>query len=100
LVDVVVRHRALGALFSSDPGIARAIEKSLHSSDNFKDRLVSLLVGPDPDIDGAIAARVLFAGIAMAGGSPEFADVEDERLRTALIDAGRRLLGRQRRRGH
>jgi hypothetical protein len=35
----------------------------------------------------------------MADGSPDLADVDDERLRAALIDVGRRLLGRPRRRG-
>src|SRR5213082_1716562 len=48
-VDLVIRHRALVALFSSDPGIARAIEKSAHGMEGFKDAFLGILVGPDPD---------------------------------------------------
>jgi AcrR family transcriptional regulator len=95
-VDLVVRHRSLVALFSSDPGISRAIEKSLDGSGGFKDRLVSLLVGPEPDTAAMVAALVVLPGIAMAGGAPDLAEVDDESLRTALLDVGKRLLGRPR----
>ena len=41
---------------------------------------------------------VTLTGIAMAGGSPDLARLGDEELRTELLDVGRRLLGRPRRR--
>jgi AcrR family transcriptional regulator len=97
-VDVVVRHRALLALFSSDPGIARAIEKSLHGAEDFRTRLVRLLAGPDPTPAESLAVHVALGGIALATGAPGLADLDDETLRPLLIDAGRRLLGRPRRR--
>jgi AcrR family transcriptional regulator len=95
-VDIVVRHRTLVALFSSDPGIARAIEKSMQGSDGFKDGLVTMLAGPDPDTAAVVAAKVALGGIALTGGSPDLADLDDESLRAALIDVGRRLLRRPR----
>jgi AcrR family transcriptional regulator len=95
-VDIVVRHRTLVALFSSDPGIAGAIERSIQGSDSFKDGLVTLLAGPDPDTAAVVAAKVALGGIALTGGSPDLADLDDESLRAALIDAGRRLLRRPR----
>ena len=98
LVDLVVRHRALVALFSSDPGVARAVEKSLHSAEGFKVRLPRLLAGPEPDISTVVTVHVALAGIALAGGSPALAELDDETLREHLLDVGRKLLGRPRRR--
>jgi AcrR family transcriptional regulator len=96
-VDLVVRHRSLVALFSSDPGITRAIEKSLDGSGAFnKDRLLALLVGPAPDTAAMVTALVALTGIAMAGGSPDLAELDDDSLRSALLDVGKRLLGRPR----
>jgi AcrR family transcriptional regulator len=98
IVDMAVSHRALAAVFSSDPGVARALERSLHDEENVKDCLTELLVGPDADPAAAVAAHVALAGIALAGGSPALADVPDEELRKHLLEAGRRVLGRPRRR--
>jgi AcrR family transcriptional regulator len=95
-VDLVVRHRTLVALFSSDPGITRAIEKSLDGSGGFKGRLLTLLVGPDPEPAAVVTALVALTGIAMAGGAPDLAELDDESLRSALLDVGKRLLGRPR----
>ncbi|GAA1981626.1 TetR/AcrR family transcriptional regulator [Amycolatopsis minnesotensis] len=95
-VDIVVRHRALVALFSSDPGVARAIEKTLHGEERFEKRLIALLAGPEPDTSTLVAAHVALAGIALAGGAPALADLDDESLREALLAVGRRLMGRPR----
>ncbi len=97
-VDLVVRHRALVALFSSDPGLARAIEKTIHSPEGFKHDLLEILVGPDPDVTAMVTAQVLLAGVALAGGSPEVASLDDETLRETLGTVGRKLYNRPRRR--
>jgi AcrR family transcriptional regulator len=99
VVDMVIRHRALAAVFSSDPGVARALERSLHGEENVKDCLTELLVGPGADPAAAVAAHVALSGIAIAGGSPHLSDVPDDELRAHLLEAGRRLLGRPRRPG-
>ncbi|HEV7650342.1 MAG TPA: TetR family transcriptional regulator [Actinophytocola sp.] len=97
IVDMVIEHRALAAVFSSDPGVARALERTLHGEENVKDCLTELLVGPDRDPASAVAAHVALTGIALAGGSPALADLPDDELRRHLLEAGRRVLGRPRR---
>src|SRR6185369_11932661 len=57
-VDLVVRHRVLVALFSSDPGINRAIENSTRGMEGFKNALIDILAGPEPDISSRVAALV------------------------------------------
>jgi len=86
------------ALFSSDPGINRAIEKSAHGMEGFKNALIAILAGPDPDVAARVTAMVALTGVAMAGGSPDLAELDDETLRRELVDVGRRLMGRPRRR--
>lgn len=97
VVDMVVGHRALAAVFTSDPGVTRALERSLHGEENVQERLTELLVGPSADPGAAVAAQVAMTGIALAGGSPALADLSDDELRGHLLAAGRRLLGRPRR---
>jgi AcrR family transcriptional regulator len=98
-VDLVIRHRALVALFSCDPGLVRAIEKSAHGGmEGFGQALLGILSGPDPTPAARVNAMVTLTGIAMAGGSPDLARLSDDELRTELLDVGRRLLGRPRRR--
>ncbi|WP_024876065.1 TetR/AcrR family transcriptional regulator [Saccharomonospora piscinae] len=97
-VDIVVRYRSLIALFNSDPGIMRAIDRSLDGVENLAARMRALLVGPDAELAAALTANVTLAGIALAGGAPEQADLDDDVLREHLIDIGRRLLGRPKRR--
>ncbi|OZM70486.1 TetR family transcriptional regulator [Amycolatopsis antarctica] len=95
-VDLVVGHRVLVAVFSSDPGVARAVEKTLHHAGNFKERMLAVLTGPDPDVATLVTANVTLAGIALAGGSPELAGVDDDALREHLLITARRMLGRPR----
>jgi AcrR family transcriptional regulator len=97
VVDLAIRHRALAAVFSTDPGVARALERTLHDEENVKECLTELLVGPGENPAAAVAAHVALAGIALAGGSPALAAVPDEELRAYLLEVGRRVLGRPRR---
>lgn len=97
-VDLVVRNRVLVAVFCSDPGIARAVERSLHGEENVLVRLPAMLVGQDADDGTLVAAHVALAGVAMAGGSPAVAGLDDESLRGYLAAAARKLLNRPRRR--
>jgi hypothetical protein len=60
--------------------------------------LSTMLVGPDPTPADTITVYALLRGLALAGGTPEHADIDDETLRRHLLEAGRRLLGRPRRR--
>lgn len=97
-VDLIVRHRALVALFNSDPGVMRALERSLAGFENFKTRMVKLLAGPEPDLAATITVHVVLAGLALVGGAPNHADLDDETLRSHLFEVARRMLGRPKRR--
>ncbi|ASR34941.1 TetR family transcriptional regulator [Prauserella marina] len=96
--DLVVQHRALVALFNSDPGIMRAIDRSLSGNENLMTRLMTILVGPEPDFADRITVHVVLVGLAMAGGAVEYRDIDDDTLRGQLIEVGRKLLGRRRKR--
>lgn len=91
-VNLVIEHRALVALFSSDPGIARAVERSLHGADSFNLRLPAILAGTSPDTATTVTVHVALAGIALAGGSPALAELDGATLRAHLLAVGRRLL--------
>lgn len=97
-VDLIVRNRVLVAVFCTDPGIARAVERSLHGEENVMTRLPAMLVSAGADEGAVVAAHVAMAGVALAGGSPALTGMDDESLRRHLADAARRLLGRPRRR--
>src|SRR6185503_11825159 len=95
-VDLVIRNRVLVAVFCSDPGVMRAVERIVHGAESLMSRLPGILLGPDPDDSDRVTAHIALMGIAMAGGDPAFADLDDESLRRHLADAMRRLLGRPR----
>ncbi|GAA5159755.1 MULTISPECIES: TetR/AcrR family transcriptional regulator [Amycolatopsis] len=94
-VDVVVRHRALIALFARDPGVTRALANSW--SEVLSIRMMELFAGPEEDESRVIAAHAAIVGIALTGGAPQFAEMDDDTLRGHLLEVGRRLLGRPRR---
>lgn len=96
-VDAVIRHRMLVSLISRDPGVLRVVALTWKGQNDVNGRLLELLAGPEDDPRRMIAAHAAVTGIALTGGSPEFADVDDESLRVSLLDVGRRLLGRPRR---
>lgn len=97
-VDLVVRNRVLVAVLCSDPGVIRTVDRLVHGEQRVMLRLPAMLVGPDADEATHVAAHVALAGVAMAGGSPALADMDDETVRRHLADTMRRLLGRPRRR--
>ncbi|WP_236788789.1 TetR/AcrR family transcriptional regulator [Amycolatopsis sp. GM8] len=96
-VDTVVRHRTLVSLFSRDPGIMRVLTASWATRENFSVPMMAIFTGPEGDVNRAIAAHAAITGIALTGGSPQFAALDDDTLRGHLLDVGRRLLGRPRR---
>lgn len=98
VVDLIVRNRVLVAVFCTDPGIARAVERSLHGDETVMTRLPAMLVPEGADDGAVVAAHVAMAGIALAGGSPVLMSMDDESLGRHLADAARRVLGRPRRR--
>jgi AcrR family transcriptional regulator len=98
-VDLIVRQRTLLGVCNSDPGLQRLINRTLQAprGEDLKTRMRTVLAGADPSLADSITVHVVFTGLAMAGGAPEYAAIDDETLRHHLLDVGRRLLGRPRR---
>jgi len=98
-VDLIVRKRTLIRLFNSDPGLQRLVNRTLQApkDEDLRTKLRKVFAGADPTLADAILVHVMSAGLAMAGGAPEFAAIDDDTLRQHLLDLGRRLLGRPRR---
>jgi len=98
-VDVIVRQRTLIGLCNSDPGLQRVINRTWQAprGEDLRTKMRTVFAGADPSLADTITVHVVITGLAMAGGAPEFAAIDDDTLRQHLLDAGRRLLGRPRR---
>ena len=98
-IQLIVRHRALFGVFSSDPGIQRVVHRTLEAqkTDDLRTKMQSVLAGAEPSLADAITVHIVFAGLSTVGGAPEYARIDDDTLRQHLLDVGRRLLGRPRR---
>ncbi|UQA58523.1 TetR/AcrR family transcriptional regulator [Polyangium aurulentum] len=99
-VDLIVRQRMLIGLCNSDPGIQRVINRTWQApeGEDLKTKMRTVLAGAEPSLADSITVHVVFTGLAMAGGAPEYAGLDDAPLRQHLLDVGRRLLGRPRQR--
>ncbi|MDI1429923.1 TetR/AcrR family transcriptional regulator [Polyangium sorediatum] len=97
-VELIVRQRLLLGLYNRDPGMQRVVNRTLQAphGEDVKTGMKTVLAGEDPSLADAITVHVVFTGLAMAGGAPEYAGIDDDTLREHLLDAGRRLLGRPR----
>lgn len=95
-VELIIRQRLLLGLYNSDPGIQRVVTRTFQAprGEDLRTRMRTVLAGVDPSLGDAITVHVVFTGLAMAGGAPEYAGIDDDTLRQHLLDIGRRLLGR------
>ncbi|OYN77047.1 TetR/AcrR family transcriptional regulator [Mycolicibacterium sphagni] len=88
---IVVRHRALAAITTFDPSV-RAVLREQPDWSVLIDRQLALLAGADRGEHGRLDATIVLTGLAAAASAaPQ--DLDGERLRLHLIDAGRRILG-------
>jgi AcrR family transcriptional regulator len=90
-VDIVVRHRMLGAMLAGDPGAVEMLRSHAELSD-LVDRQFRLIAAVDPGVGGWIKAEMVMAGIA-GGMSTRTRGVDDDVLRRHLVEASRRTLG-------
>jgi AcrR family transcriptional regulator len=88
---VAVRNRALVAVLATDPSVATALQQRPDCNELIS-RQLRLLADVDNGPAGQIKAAMVFAGMAGAVG-PMGVDIDDDALRTHLMDAGRRALG-------
>jgi hypothetical protein len=91
VIGMAVRDRRLVRTLQFDPVVVRLLAE--HSPfQRFMDRLYGVLLLDSGD-DVMIEAAMLSGAISSAVMHPLLADVDDETLRTRLIDVSRRLLG-------
>ncbi|MBZ5710196.1 TetR/AcrR family transcriptional regulator [Nannocystis pusilla] len=97
-VELIMRQRSLLGLYNSDPGMQRVVTRTFQAprGEDLRTRMRAVLAGDEPGLGDAITVHVVFTGLAMAGGAPEYAGVDDETLRENLLEVGSRLLGRPR----
>lgn len=90
LVDLAVEHRRMVSILQSDPVMVRLLDEH----EPFRrqmDRLHRLLVGDHPSADERVLAAMLAAAIGGAV-SPLVVDLDDDTLRSNLLDLARRFL--------
>lgn len=99
LVNLIVRHRALFGLISSDIGLRRVVKlmPEAESVDRVTGKMQMVFAGAAPNLAEAITVHVVFAGLSIVGGDPQYASIDDETLREHLLEVGRRLLKQPRR---
>jgi AcrR family transcriptional regulator len=88
---LAVRNRGLVAVLAADPSVATVLTERAEWGDLIK-RQLKLLADVDAGGAGEVKAAMVFAGMAGAVG-PIGRDLDDEVLRTHLVEAGRRTLG-------
>lgn len=91
LVDLAVEHRRMVNLLQSDPVVVRLLAEH-EPFRQLMDRLYALLAGDGSPSDGRVPAAMLSAAISGAVNHPLVVDVDDETLRTNLLDIARRFL--------
>jgi len=91
LIDLVVAHRRLAAVFHGDPAITQLVRRSAELQGTVS-QLGELLTGPDPSPADKVAVSVLGGGLMQSGVDDLLDDVDDETLRTELLASARRLL--------
>ena len=91
LVDLAVEHRHMVSMLRSDPVVVRLLAEH----EPFRllmDRLYRLLAGDDADGDGRVPAAMLSAAVGSAATHPLVVDLDDDTLRSNLLDLARRFL--------
>jgi AcrR family transcriptional regulator len=89
LVDLAVAQRRMVSILQSDPVMLRLLTEHEPFRQQM-DRLHRLLVGDDPSADARVLGAMLAAAIGGAA-SPMVADLDDETLRSNLLELARRF---------
>ena len=92
LIDAMVEHRRMAAATYRDPEIERLVA-TRPDLQPVTERLGEILLGPRPDATRRVAVSLLRAGLPHPGVDPSLSDLNDQELRTALVEVTRALLG-------
>jgi AcrR family transcriptional regulator len=90
VIEMAVRDRRLVRTLQFDPVVVRLLAEH-EPFQRFMERLYRVLLGDTGD-DGRIEGAMLSGAISSAVMHPLVGDIEDDTLRTKLIDMSRRLL--------
>lgn len=91
LIDLAVDHRRMVTMLHNDPVMVRLLTEHAPFR-RLMDRLHDVLVGDDPDADMRVPVAMLSAAIGGAALHPLVADVDDETLRSNLLELAHRFL--------
>ncbi len=91
VIEMAVRDRRLVRTLQFDPVVVRLLAEH-EPFQVFMDRLYRVLLGSH-DAGGRIQAAMLSGAISAAVMHPLVADVDDDTLRTTVIELARRILG-------
>jgi AcrR family transcriptional regulator len=89
--DIVARNRLLTAVTVFDPSV-RSVLRSQPEWAAMIDRQLALLAGAGSAVAGGINAAVVMTGLAGAASTADHY-LDDDALRTELVNVGRRVLG-------
>jgi AcrR family transcriptional regulator len=92
VVDLVVHHRQLVAIFRGDPAM-KALLASHQDMRALMERLGRLLHGPEPSPTIRVTMAMIGGGLMLTGADPQLADLDDDTLRAELLRCARALLG-------
>ena len=89
LLDVMLRHRMIAAMVVHDAAaVIQAIGPLFNELIQLNMRLHDWLAGPEPTPSGRVRAVAATEALSAAlGWSPFLADVDDDQIRTTLLDA-------------
>ena len=91
VIDLAVERRTMVSAIQHDPVIARFLAKQ----EQFRQvmhRLSIVLTGGDPGVDARVRAAMISAAIGGAVTHPLVNDLDDETLRSEMLDLARRFL--------
>ena len=91
MIDQAIERRAVVSVLQFDPVIIR-LQAEHQPFQRFIERLYAALLGTEAGVEARLHAAMLSSAISVAVMHPLVADVDDEALRTHLIDMTRRML--------
>lgn len=91
VIALVVEYRALSAVVSYDPVVARLVRR--HPVVATLERIVALLTGPEPDVATRVGVAMVAGGLISVGMDPAMADLPDDELHRQLLVTACRALG-------
>ena len=90
VIDLAVERRGVTSVLQTDPVMIRFLAEH-EPFQRLLDRLFAVLIGDDADADAQVRAAMLSGAIGGAAVHPFVRDLDDETLRTHLLNLARRL---------